>query len=68
MNKYRLSKLYAYGSYYYLGSYENSIKDAGWSPNNRIIHYFNKPVSKPGLGRFDPGTELSEKIHAYSWG
>lgn len=41
----RLNAEKAYGSYYYLGSYENQIKNAGWSSNNRIIHYFDKPVS-----------------------
>jgi hypothetical protein len=41
----RLNAEKAYGSYYYLGSYESQINNAGWSPNNRIIHYFDKPAS-----------------------
>lgn len=51
----RLNAEKAYGSYYYLGSYENSIKDAGWSPNNRIIHYFNKPASNDNGKLFNGG-------------
>ena len=51
----RLNAEKAYGSYYYLGSYENQIKNAGWSSNNRIIHYFNKPVSDDNGKLFNGG-------------
>ena len=51
----RLNAEKAYGSYYYLGSYENQIRNAGWSPNNRIIHYFNKPVSDDNGKLFNGG-------------
>ena len=51
----RLNAEKAYGSYYYLGSYENQIRNAGWSSNNRIIHYFNKPVSDDNGKLFNGG-------------
>jgi len=34
-----------FGSYYYLGSYNNAIRNASWSPNNRLICYFDKKES-----------------------
>lgn len=44
-----------FGSYYYLGSYNNSVRNAGWSPNNRRMCYFDKSATNENGKIFDGG-------------
>ncbi|RZD40368.1 MAG: hypothetical protein CXT73_06600 [Methanobacteriota archaeon] len=42
-----------FGSYYYLGSYNYAMRNAGWSPNNRLMCYFDKPSTDENGKLFD---------------
>jgi hypothetical protein len=44
-----------FGSYYYLGSYNSAIRNAGWSPNNRLMSYFDEPSTDEN-GKFFNGS------------